>query len=158
MRVRHQHYKYEGLRTTARGVIINDDKILLIERWRPGLHYYSIPGGGIDEDEDSSHTVVREICEETTLEITVNKLLYDLTEATEGHKHYIYLCNFISGTPSLPSDSEEFQAGSNNRFKPAWVDIKKLPELYFGYWEPIKQFLIDDLKNGFKDNVKITSF
>jgi len=35
-------------------ILIEDDKLALIERYRTGLHYFIFPGGGIDEGESPS--------------------------------------------------------------------------------------------------------
>ena len=41
-------------------ILIEDNKLALIERHRTGLHYFIFPGGGIDEDESPEQTAVRE--------------------------------------------------------------------------------------------------
>jgi 8-oxo-dGTP diphosphatase len=37
------------MRTRAGIILIEDDKVALIERHRAGLDYYVFPGGGVDE-------------------------------------------------------------------------------------------------------------
>jgi ADP-ribose pyrophosphatase YjhB (NUDIX family) len=50
-------------RQTVRGIIIRDDKILLLYTQR--YNDFSFPGGGLDEGEDPQHGLVRELSEET---------------------------------------------------------------------------------------------
>ena len=50
-------------RHAARGIIIKDDKILLLYTQR--YHDYSLTGGGIDEGEDEITGLIRELKEET---------------------------------------------------------------------------------------------
>lgn len=157
MNVPYVHHSEHGPRQTSRGIIIKDGNILLMERWRDGLHYFAVPGGGIENDETPELAAKREVKEETSVEVKVGRLVYELHDATGPHRHYFYLCEFISGEPHLPTDSEEAQLGPNNRFKPAWVPIGKLPELRFNYWDPIRILLIEDLKKGFPKKVKITA-
>jgi 8-oxo-dGTP diphosphatase len=140
-------------RHTARGIVIQNDKLLLIERWRGNLHYFSIPGGGIEPGETPEQAVLREIAEETSCIVTVERPLYLLT-TDKGSQHHIYLCAYQSGTAHLPSDSPEYlHAKPNNRFAPTWVNLAELPSLPFLIWKPIVVRLIDDLQAGFAPDI-----
>ena len=135
-------------RHTARGIVIHDDQILLMERWRPDMHYFSIPGGGIEKGETPEHTVVRELLEETTITVQVQRKVLEMRDG--AFRHRIYLCEYVSGEPHLPDDAPEFlHMTQDNRFKPAWVPVAQLPELPFTYWRPLQQPLVDGLQNGF---------
>lgn len=135
-------------RHTARGIVIHDGKILLMERWRPGLHYFSIPGGGIEASESPEECVVRELAEETTIEVRVDRLVLIMQDGSITHK--VYLCEYTSGEPELPSHAPEaLDSSEDNKFKPGWQLISELPEIPFTYWEPLKQPLIDGIKTNF---------
>lgn len=137
-------------RHTGRGIVVRDGKILLMERWRPDMHYFSIPGGGIEEGETPEQTAVREIYEETTIRVTTDRLVLVMQDGDIDHK--IYWCEYIEGEPTLLPDSPEFiDMTEDNKFDPGWVSIIDLPTTPFTYWQPIQQPLIDGLKNGFPD-------
>lgn len=137
-------------RHTGRGIVVHNNKILLMERWRPGMHYFSIPGGGIESGETPEQAAEREIGEETTIKVRVDRLALVMKDG--GIEHKIYACTYIEGEPILLPDSPEFMDMSeDNRFKPGWVPISDLPRLPFTYWEPIRHPLIDCLQNGFPD-------
>lgn len=142
-------------RHTARGIVVHGGKLLLMERWRPGLHYFSIPGGGIEEGETAEEAVLRELNEETTLIATIERPVFEMRAGPVIH--HIYLCNYISGEPHLPPDSPEAQHGPENRFKPGWVSVAGLDGLPFIYWQPLKQLLIDGLREGFEPTLKIVN-
>jgi 8-oxo-dGTP diphosphatase len=140
-------------RHTARGIVIHDDKLLLMERWRGNMHYFSIPGGGIERGEVPEQTVVREIAEETSCVVTVERPLYVLT-SDAGNQHHIFLCSYVSGTPHLPPASPEYRdATPNNRFVPTWLDLTSLPNAPFLIWKPVAERLQNDLQSGFADGV-----
>jgi 8-oxo-dGTP pyrophosphatase MutT (NUDIX family) len=144
------------MRNTARGVVVHDGQLLLMERWRPGMHYFSIPGGGIEPGEKPEQTVVREIMEETSLRVKVKQQVLEMRDGELSHK--IYLCEYLGGQPHLPPEAPEaLHMNDDNRFKPGWVLLNQLPELPFTYWQPLKQPLIDGLAGGFKDPVEIVS-
>lgn len=136
-------------RDTGRGIVVHDGKVLLMERWRPGLHYFSIPGGGIEKGETPEHTTVRELLEETSIKVEIDRLV--LVMETDI-RHYIYLCKYISGVPELAPDSPEaIYANEDNNWKPGWVPITDVSDILFTYWKPISEELINGLMNGFAD-------
>ncbi|HVX48367.1 MAG TPA: NUDIX domain-containing protein [Candidatus Saccharimonadales bacterium] len=142
-------------KNTARGIVIHDGRILLMERWRGTLHYFSIPGGGIEPGETPQQTVVREIAEETTVTVKVNRQVLEMRDG--GFSHKIYLCEYIDGHPHMPDDAPEAAHGPENRFQPGWVSLDELPELPLTYWEPLREPLVNGLRLGFDGPVKIVS-
>lgn len=157
----YRHSDQNTPRHTARAVVIKDANILLIERWRDGIHYFSIPGGGIESGETPDQAAEREVLEETSVKIKVLRVLYEMDDPA-GHSHKIFLCKFISGEPSLQPSSEEadamMQSGQADRYEPRWISIASLEELPFEYWTPIAKQLIKDLKLGWsKSSLKLHS-
>jgi 8-oxo-dGTP diphosphatase len=63
--------KYTGKTSTAI-ILYRDSKILLIKRNTvPFIGYWALPGGRIDPGETIEQTIIREVKEETGLEITI---------------------------------------------------------------------------------------
>ncbi len=139
-------------RNTGRAIIMHQGKIVLIERWRPGKHYFSIPGGGIEPGESSVDAAVREVYEETSLIVRPNRLLYEMRDGPITHS--IFLCGYVSGEPHLQPDSEEAQAGSDNQFLPRWVSLDELEAELFGYWQPVARQLVVDIAKGLPKEAK----
>ena len=143
-------------RHTARGIVMHDGKLLLMERWRPGMHYFSIPGGGIEPNETPEQCVEREILEETGVQVTVGRQVLEMHDGDVVHK--IFLCVYVSGEPHLPDDSPEALLNDpDNRFAPRWVDIADVPGLPFTYWEPLREPLNKALTQGFPETLTIVS-
>ncbi len=147
-------YPYDDWKTprhTARGIVIKDNKVLLIERWRKGLHYFSIPGGGIENGEQPQQTAEREIFEETSVKVIIKQTLYEMHDPI-GHIHTVFLCEYKSGEPKLRSDSEEAQSmrllGKNDAYVPAWIPQQEINTLPFLYWAPIGRQLARDVEHG----------
>jgi 8-oxo-dGTP diphosphatase len=135
-------------RHTARGIVVLNGSILLMERWRGNLHYFSIPGGGIETGESAAEAVAREIKEETTIVVTVERLVIEMRD--EPNNHQIFLCTYLAGDPSLPADApESLHTTPNNRFEPRWIDLVELENISLGYWQPVRRALIEGLKNSF---------
>jgi 8-oxo-dGTP pyrophosphatase MutT (NUDIX family) len=127
-----------------------------MERWRAGMHYFSIPGGGIELGETARQTVVREILEETSITVETDRKVLEMRDG--AFRHRIYLCRYVSGEPYLPSRAPEaLHMTDDNRFKPGWMPIAELSKLPFTYWEPLRQPLIKGLQNGFGKTVIIVN-
>jgi 8-oxo-dGTP diphosphatase len=143
-------------RHTARGIVVKDGQLLLMERWRPGKHYFSVPGGGIEPGEQTEEAVVREILEETGVRVAVDRLVFEMHEGAKVH--HFYLCEYLEGEPALSADSPEAaMSTSENQFKPGWQAIEQLDQLPFIYWAPIKDVLSKGLHNGFPPEVTIVT-
>lgn len=103
----------------------------MIERHKDGEHYFVLPGGHADPGETPERTVVREVQEETGLQVTVNKLLYTSSDDMHHNDQRIYLCDYQGGEPALQPDSVEARlqdSGEPQEWKPAWFDFDELRE------------------------------
>ncbi|WP_413289232.1 NUDIX domain-containing protein [Bdellovibrio sp. HCB337] len=63
-------------RISAKAVVINDGKILLIKKTDSGGDYYILPGGGQEHGENLHQTLIREVKEETGYSIQPKDLLF----------------------------------------------------------------------------------
>jgi 8-oxo-dGTP diphosphatase len=145
-----------GPRHTARGIVLRDGQLLLMERWRPGRHYFSIPGGGIEAGEIAGQAVVREILEETTIIATVGRKVLELHVGDVRHE--IFICQYVSGEPRLTPDAPEaLHMTDDNRFRPLWMPVADLTELSFGFLEALRQPVINGLRDGFDEGVMIVN-
>jgi len=94
-------------------IVLDDDRVLLVRRGRePAKGRWSLPGGVIELGERSAEAVVREVREETGVEVEPIRVvaIYDPIVRDEEGKvrfHYIlleYLCRPIRGEPKPSSD------------------------------------------------------
>lgn len=68
--------EYKNPKLTVDGIIINNDKILLIKRKNdPFKDKWALPGGYVEYGETVENAVVREIHEETNLSVEIKELL-----------------------------------------------------------------------------------
>jgi len=65
----------QNIRIRVAGILVRDDKILLVRHEKNGKSYWLIPGGGVDFGETAGEALVREYREEVGLEVEVGKLV-----------------------------------------------------------------------------------
>jgi 8-oxo-dGTP pyrophosphatase MutT (NUDIX family) len=116
------------MRIRAGIVLIKDNKIALIERYRAGSHYYSFPGGGMDEDESPEQAAIREAMEELGIEVAIKQKVADVHLGSKGQQFY-FLVEQISG---------EFGTGTGKEFEVSNLDNPQ-KGMYIPIWMPIEE-------------------
>lgn len=129
------HPKVSGLinprtfnRTAARAVVINNDKILLIYTKR--YDDYTLPGGGVDENEPIKEALIRELYEETganNIEIVSEFGIYEEYRPHHFEAYdqmhmlsHIYVCSIDKELGQAKPESYEVTNGS----RPVWVKLE----------------------------------
>lgn len=97
-------------RISSGGIVINQDKILLVKYVdSKGKSYLVGPGGGVLINENTSQAVVREILEETGLKVKPKKILF--VEDMLSKRHRIikiwFLCGLLGGKLRLTHGAKE---------------------------------------------------
>jgi ADP-ribose pyrophosphatase YjhB (NUDIX family) len=92
-------------------VIVQNEagKILLVRQHHDGKDIWMVPGGAIEEGENSRDAAIREVLEETGLIIHVGRLLWHVEEVSEerGQRFVnFFLGNIIGGIAELGEDPE----------------------------------------------------
>lgn len=121
------------MRSCARAIILKGDKILLMKRQKMGKEYYTLLGGTVEKNETSDQAALREVKEESTIIADQPRLVFIEEAGPPFGTQYIYLCNYISGEPVLPPESEEafWTLPEKNTYEPVWFDKEKLSAVPF---------------------------
>ncbi len=81
-----------GVRVVIRD---EDDKILMVRQQHEGRDIWMVPGGAIEEGENSYEAAVREVWEETGLEISVGRLIWHMEQVMpQGEQRFV---NYFEG-------------------------------------------------------------
>lgn len=132
-------------------IVIKDNSLLVMERNKDSWAYFAFPGGGVEDGERTDEAAAREVLEECSIEVGIEKLLYS-QDYDDGSKQYFYLAKYLSGEVELNPDSEESRENNpENYYKPQWISLDKIGGIRL-YPLEIRDLLLDDYKNNFVDN------
>lgn len=98
-----ENYSYQ-VRVT--GVLLHDNKLLLVKQRVNSSRGWSLPGGRLEHGETIEAAIVRELKEETGLEVTIEKLLYlcDKLDSVPPIIHITFLLRYAGGKINLPTN------------------------------------------------------
>lgn len=126
--------------TRLEALVISDDRILVIKRFHKGNNYFVLPGGGWESPETFEEGVVREVMEETSIDVEIIRLVFDLI-VEDDSRNVVYLCRYIKGEPILGNfnEKESMENNPSDTYEPMWLpinqlDTTKLYKLEFRDW------------------------
>ncbi len=111
----------------CQGAIVQADQLLLIQHREhaSGRGYWVIPGGGQEGDETEAACVVREMREETGLEVQVERLLLDEPDARGVYqRRRTYLCRVLGGTAAPGYEPEMDASEFYGIVAVQWFDLR----------------------------------
>lgn len=113
-------------RERVAAILIKDDEIALIERYRLGRHYFVFPGGGIEAGENFVEALEREMEEETGLIVKVRRLIADVWH--RGAPQHYFLVEAVGGEFGN-GQGEEYtvpQPPEAGTYQPVWIPVDEL--------------------------------
>ena len=84
-------------------VLDEDNRILMVKQEHPERTVWMVPGGGIEEGENSAQAAVREVREETGLEVEILGLIWHVEEVSERGQRFVNFFRAVlrGGKPAL---------------------------------------------------------
>jgi bifunctional NMN adenylyltransferase/nudix hydrolase len=129
---------YQPIGVTTDAVVQCGDRILLVRRGRsPGLGLHALPGGYVDATEPLLTGMLRELKEETGLELSLQQLdtclqgqhLFDHPQRSERGRVITQAYYFRLPIESLPSGSLPAIQAGDDAAQVDWVPLTRLIEL-----------------------------
>ena len=127
---------FKSPRLTTDGVIIKDNKLLLIKRKNePFKNKWALPGGFVEYGEKVEDSVTREVFEETGLKTKINNFFNvysDPDRDPRGHTiTLVYSLEIVGGNLKGNDDASEAK----------FFELDNLPELAFDHGKIINQIV-----------------
>lgn len=125
------------------GILIENNEILLVQQKLSDKRNWSLPGGRLERGETISQGLIREMKEETGLDVEIVRMLYlcDVAASSNTVLHITFLLKRTGGEIELPSN--EFDENPIHDVK--FVPVSELEQ--YGFSEKF----IHVISSGFSD-------
>jgi 8-oxo-dGTP pyrophosphatase MutT (NUDIX family) len=114
------------MRIRAGCILIEDNRIALIERHRAGRHYFTFPGGGVDKGESHEAAAMREMQEELGLHVRVIRKVAEVLFNGNPQPYFL-----------VKTEAGEFGTGTGKEFG----EYDPTRGTYHPMWMPIAEIL-----------------
>jgi len=124
-------------------IVVRDGAILLVRHVKGGRTYWLLPGGGVEYGESVGDALVREVKEETNLDVALGDLvMVNDSIPPDGHRHVVnlyFMAEVVGGELAMGDD--------DNLAELRFVPLDDLPGLEF--YPDIRDELIPAIHAGF---------
>jgi 8-oxo-dGTP diphosphatase len=116
------------VKARAAVILIQTDKIALIERYRSGRHYFVFPGGKIEPGETASDAAAREAYEELGLEVNTGRMVAEVWYL--GTPQYYYLAEATGGRfgHGIGRELASLPGSEKGTYHPVWMPLSEITQ------------------------------
>jgi ADP-ribose pyrophosphatase YjhB (NUDIX family) len=135
----------------ARAIILDNNNLLVMHRNKHGSEYFTLVGGQVNDSETIEQALVREVKEETGLDVVNARLVYIEEHAPPYNEQYIFLCEIAAHqlVDIQPAAEEALMNRLGmNIHAPLWVNAHSFARLAFRTPD-LQKAIITALDKGF---------
>jgi 8-oxo-dGTP diphosphatase len=147
---------FSRVKARAAVIIIENDKIALIERYRSGQHYFVFPGGKVKSGESLFGAAAREAEEELGLKVMIGALVAEVSYL--GIPQYYFLADPISGQFGT-GDGKEMKSlpdSGKGSYHPLWMALDEIQYIQL-LPKIMAEFIMQSYKKGWSENPLIAN-
>lgn len=116
----------------ARGVLIHDNKVLLVQDIRPGQGHFFLPGGNVEPGESISSALPREWDEELGWKVQTKKFLgclehtWAYNRKSDGALVEVFEVNFLFSVAATSDQLSQNLVSKESHLNFSWVPISEI--------------------------------
>lgn len=122
------------------GIVNKEGKILMIKRRKQEENLvWAFPGGKVEEGETKEQACIREVFEETGINVKIKEILGERVHPNTNVKITYFLCNYVSGQIMILDENEiiDIAYKNNEEFN---RDVKT------DVYPPVKKYIKEYIK------------
>ncbi len=112
-----------GFRST--GIVVKDNKLLLMKQVFKGEAFFTLPGGGWEDGESLEDACRREVKEEFNIDVVVGRCIYLLDSKTRIN--FVFECEYVSGELELGGPEKE-RMNEDDQYDVMWIDLEEIKD------------------------------
>jgi 8-oxo-dGTP diphosphatase len=114
------------MRPRAAVILLQGEKIALIERHRQGRHYIVFPGGKIEKGETPGEAAKREVKEELGLDVAIHQMVAEVWY--QGSPQYYFLADVTGGQFGHGTGNEmnSLSGSEKGTYLPVWIPVAEI--------------------------------
>jgi len=124
------------------GIVLKNDSILLVKQEIDENRKWSLPGGRVEPNETLHAALKRELFEETSLSVDIDRFLYLCEKPEANLLHITFLCKNINGKIKLTTNEHDSNPITDVRF----VKVSNLQE--YGFTERFQSIVENRFPNS----------
>lgn len=133
----------------VRVIVLDDrDRMLLVKQRHEDNDIWMVPGGGIEDGENAADAAVREVKEETGLDIEIGTLIWHVEEVSQRGQRFVnFFLGKVSGGELALGEDPEFDKAHQVLREVRFMtreEMKLIPKLY-------PEFLRDEFWSVFEN-------
>jgi mutator protein MutT len=101
-------------------VFAEEGRLVLLIKENYDRRRWGFPGGALEPGETPEQAVVREVREETGIEVRADALVGSYSLADRSLVAHLFRCEVVAGTPAVPDSGEIAEVG--------WWPVDELPQ------------------------------
>jgi 8-oxo-dGTP diphosphatase len=125
----------------ARVVIVRRGRVAAIERFRHGMHYWLLPGGGVEEGETIAQAALREAAEELGVPVTLGSLRVLVhVEQRDGswQRHWCFDASTEADDIAVVGGPEIGGPPEHGTYRAVWLDLDSIGSRDFWPSPPVR--------------------
>lgn len=127
------------MRDVVIGIVDKDGKILMIKRAKKeGDLVWAFPGGKVEDGETKEQACIREVFEETGINIQIKQILGERIHPNTQAKLTYFLCDYVNGEITILDETEILEIAYKSK-EEFYRDVKT--DIYPPVLEYIKKYI-----------------